>query len=130
MGMIAEANQQRTKELLLLLLKDPQELTGEETSELIEEKVTLLQILILMQKRLQSDVLIIQTRRARKQELSQLSTEALVAMQESFEKRRTTILTGRGTNAIGDSFFEPVLFGPDEDIVRELLAERGAGKRP
>ncbi len=67
----------------------------------------------------------IQSYRAKKQEMKKLSNEELLAIRAKIADRRAHILRTVPDEDLGDSFFELPSMDSDENIVYEILEERG-----
>ncbi len=123
--MTKKANEEKAKlkELWILLFEEPQSLSNEQITRLLEAEKELQDVVYYVYHRFPEMMKEVQRYWARKNELSQLPIEELQEKMQKISNRRASILKSVPDEELSDSFFESSLLDSDENILYELLKE-------
>ncbi len=114
------------KELWLLFLENPLNLTDEQIAQLLEAKGNKeFEDLLWRVSRYPFNIKTVQRYRARKEYLAKLSTIELEEIKNGIRESRNAIINATDNEELSDLFFEPPSIDSDEHIVYEILKERG-----
>lgn len=113
------------KEIFLLLLKKPSELTDEEIVRLIAVKKQITDELYYLSRMVSYGLEQIQAYRAKKKKLAQFSTEELQEVHGRLQRAWATAVEDDDLDEGPDSLYAPPPIDSDEHVIHEILKERG-----
>ena len=120
----AETEQNGFKELWLLLLKEPKELTNEEVACLLKHEWDVRERVTAVFRRFPREVEKVRRCRVRKEELSALPTKKLKTIVDFSRKERRGARAENDDEDLDDFFSEPPAEDSDEHIANEIIGER------
>jgi len=116
------------KELWMLLFEDPENLNDEQIVCLLEAEKQLRDVICRVYYWFPDETRRVQRYRTKKNELSQLATEELMEKRQGIINQRSSVLSSVPDEELSDSFFEAPSIDSDENILFEILTERGVIK--